>query len=316
MPDGHTKRRAFSWSKTGQNGDLQVITIELQTDGFTKITVQIPPHNSSFIIHNSFHIPFQDAASVENAIHCWAVAHLLGISAEHIAARMEQLEPVEMRLEMKSAIRNSTLINDAYNNDLASLSIALAFAAQQARDRRLTLILSDILQGGKNTERLYRQVADLILEGRVGRLIGIGTEVVRLRGMLPPKFDSAFYTTTAAFLDNIAAHTFQDELILLKGARPFAFERIARRLEHKAHQTMLEVNLTAMVHNLNVYNRLLQPGVKMMVMVKAAGYGSGGGGSGEIAGIPSSGLPRRRLCRRRHRTAASRGDAAHFGAQS
>ncbi|MCY7330718.1 MAG: bifunctional UDP-N-acetylmuramoyl-tripeptide:D-alanyl-D-alanine ligase/alanine racemase, partial [Saprospiraceae bacterium] len=271
IPAGQGPRRTLSWSKTGQPADLQINNIEIQPDGFTQISIA----HSSSIIPPSFRIPFQDAASIENAIHCWVVAHWLGTPVEQIAARMEQLEPVEMRLEMKSAIRHSTLINDAYNNDLASLRIALTFAAQQARGRRLTLIFSDILQSGRNTEKLYREVAGLILDQQVGRLIGIGTEVVQLRGQLPPNFDSTFYPTTTSFLEHITAHIFQDELILLKGARPFAFEQIARRLEHKAHQTRLEVNLTAIVHNLNVYNRLLRPGVKMMVMVKAAGYGSG-----------------------------------------
>ena len=276
IPAGQGPRRTLSWSKTGQPADLQINNIEIQPDGFTQISIAHSAFDhSASIIAPSFRIPFQDAASIENAIHCWVVAHWLGTPVEQIAARMEHLEPVEMRLEMKSAIRHSTLINDAYNNDLASLRIALTFAAQQARGRRLTLIFSDILQSGRNTEKLYREVAGLILDQQVGRLIGIGTEVVQLRGQLPPDFDSTFYPTTTSFLEHITAHIFQDELILLKGARPFAFERIARRLEHKAHQTRLEVNLTAIVHNLNVYNRRLRPGVKMMVMVKAAGYGSG-----------------------------------------
>ena len=284
LPDGHPPRRLFSWTKTGQPADVQIVQMELQPDGSTQITghypsppdAAAPGQDSSFIIqHLNFSIPFQDAASVENAIHCWAVAHLLGASTDDINARMAHLEPVEMRLEMKSAVHGSTLINDAYNNDLASLRIALAFAAQQARDRRLTLVLSDILQGGRDTRKMYQEVAALMLEQRVNRLIGIGPEVTRLEGLLPPDFDRTFYPTTAAFLENIAAHDFRDELILLKGARPFAFEHIARRLEQKAHKTMLEVNLTALVHNLNVYTRLLGAGVKMMVMVKAGGYGSG-----------------------------------------
>ncbi len=274
--DGHPPRRTFSWSKTGQPADLQIVKIELQPDISTQITLRFSTSPDALDpIPHAFKIPFQDAASVENAIHCWAVAHVLGASTDDINARMAHLEPVEMRLEMKSAVHGSTLINDAYNNDLASLRIALAFAAQQARDRRLTLVLSDILQGGRDTRKMYQEVAALMQEQRVGRLIGIGPEVTRLDGLLTPDFDRTFYPTTAAFLENIAAHDFRDELILLKGARPFAFEHIARRLEQKAHKTMLEVNLTALVHNLNVYTRLLGAGVKMMVMVKAAGYGSG-----------------------------------------
>ncbi|MEO6037161.1 MAG: bifunctional UDP-N-acetylmuramoyl-tripeptide:D-alanyl-D-alanine ligase/alanine racemase [Saprospiraceae bacterium] len=274
LPAG--ERRTFSWSATGQPADFQVVEIAAQPDGTTEIALLVPGSDPKFRIpHSAFRIPFQDAASVENAIHCWAVAYLLNVPADDINARMTQLEPVEMRLEIKSAVHGSTLINDAYNNDLASLRIALAFAAQQAKDRRLTLILSDILQGGRDKKKMYQEVAAMMLEQRVGRLIGIGPEVIRLRELLPPDFDSSFYPDTATFLEHITAHEFHDELILLKGARPFAFEYIARRLEQKNHKTVLEVNLTALAHNLNVYARLLGPGVKMMVMVKAAGYGSG-----------------------------------------
>ena len=271
-PSGQPERRTFSWSRTGLPADFQVRNMEAQPDGFTEINIQAAPFR---IPHSAFRIPFQDAASIENAIHCWAVAHLLGATTDDLQARMAHLEPVEMRLEIKRAVHGSTLINDAYNNDLASLRIALAFAAQQAKDRRLTLILSDILQGGHEKKKMYREVAAMMLEQRVGRLIGIGTEVTRLRELLPPDFEATFYPDTASFLENIAAYDFHEELILLKGARPFTFEYIARRLEQKNHKTMLEVNLTALAHNLNVYSRLLGKGVKMMVMVKAAGYGSG-----------------------------------------
>ncbi len=206
--------------------------------------------------------------------------HVLGIPQKQIAERMRRLEPVEMRLELKSGIRHCTLVNDFYNNDLASLRIALQFARHQARTGKLTLILSDILQSGQVATELWEQVAAAVRLHGVGRLIGIGSAIPGIQAFLPAGFDAVFYTDTETFLQNIAVHDFHDELILLKGARPFEFERIARRLEQKAHKTLLEVNLTALVHNLNAYKRLLQPGVRTMAMVKAAGYGSG---SAEVA---------------------------------
>ncbi len=188
---------------------------------------------------------------------------------------MLRLEPVEMRLEVKAAIHGCTLINDAYSNDLASLRLALQFARQQAGKEKLTLILSDILQSGQSGDSLWTEVAEAVQMQKVGRFIGIGHDIQAIQDKLPSSVETVFYPDTERFLEKIAAHDFREETILLKGARTFAFERIARRLEQKAHKTVLEVNLSALAHNLKTYQRLLQPGTKMMVMVKAEGYGAG-----------------------------------------
>lgn len=269
-------RQLFSWSKTGLPADLQIIEILSDPAGSTTIKAAFRQMIELAVVE----IPFSDAASLENAIHCWAAMHVLGSAQKTIAERMRHLEPVEMRLELKSGILHCTLVNDFYNNDLASLRIALQFARQQARNGQLTLILSDILQSGLSAAALWKQVAAAIQLQGVGRLIGIGTAISAIQPYLPADFNAVFYTETEAFLQHIATHDFRDELILLKGARPFEFERIALRLQQKAHKTVLEVNLTALVHNLNVYNRLLRPGTRTMAMVKAAGYGSG---SAEVA---------------------------------
>jgi len=287
----------FSWSKEGREADLQIAEIHTMPGGFTRILGVFSNDDNKNMRGQNTHarqensnlelptpsfieIPFTDAASIENAIHCWALLHLLGIPQEQITARMRRLEPVEMRLELKAGINRCTLINDFYNNDLASLRIALQFASQQTRDGHFTLILSDILQSGQSKSQLYEKVAAAMLEKNVTRLIGIGTEIPALREKLSPNVEATFYPDTEAFLQKLQNADFHDELVLLKGARPFAFERIARRLEQKAHKTVLEVNLTAMIHNLNLYNRLLRPGTKMLAMVKASGYGSG---SAEVA---------------------------------
>ena len=271
---GKPGRRVFSWSREGKSADFQIIDIQMVAGGSTKVSGRFGASDAEI------EIPFTDPASIENAIHCWALMHLTSIPQEQIAVRMRRLYPVEMRLELKAGIQRCTLINDFYNNDLASLRIALQFASQQARAGKLTVILSDILQSGQDKSELYAKVAAALLEKKVSRLIGIGADIPEIAEKLPPGFETAFYPDTAAFLKNLPQHAFLDELILLKGARPFEFERIARRLEQKAHKTVLEVNLTALVHNLNVYNRLLRPGTKMLAMVKAAGYGTG---SAEVA---------------------------------
>src|SRR5204863_628660 len=70
--------------------------------------------------------------------------------------------------------------------------------------------------------------------------------------------------------------------ILLKGARVFEFEQLLPLLEQKVHQTVLEINLSAMLHNLQQYQQAVKPSTKIMAMVKAFSYGSG---SFEIANL-------------------------------
>lgn len=260
----------FSWSKNNLDADVQVKSIVKNTS-FSHLTLE--QKGVSF----SFSIPFIDDASIENAVHCWMLMRYLGIDPSAIAHRMMDLNRVAMRLEMNDAINNSSLINDSYNSDLNSLAIALDFLDQQKQHAMKTLILSDILESGMTDEKLYRDVSQLVQSKGVDRLIGIGEAITKQQDLFSrnKNLSTSFYPSTEAFLHAFSADQFTNETILLKGARPFAFERIGKRLEQKAHETILEIDLNALLHNLSVYHGLLKPQTKIMVMVKAFSYGSG-----------------------------------------
>lgn len=260
-------KKTFSWSQR-EAADLQILQITTnQSQTTIEGLFQNEPHQIT--------IPFTDAASIENAIHCWAILLYLGLSPNLIRSRMAQLEPVEMRLELKEAINNCIVVNDSYNSDLTSLTLALNFLEQQRKKAKQTLILSDILQSGEDQQTLYTKVAQLITEKRINRLIAIGNAVKILQNKMGKSTEIICYKSTEDFLADFDQLKFQDEAILLKGARKFAFERIADRLALKAHKTVLEINLQNLLRNLYLYSRYLQPGVRTMVMVKAAAYGSG-----------------------------------------
>jgi len=222
-----------------------------------------------------FSIPYTDVASIENILHCWTVASLLRVDLEKIGVRSAQLEPIAMRLEVREGINRCTLINDSYNADLNALTIALHFLDQQGTTPKRTLILSDILETGEPQNILYQKVAELLRAHRVNRFIGIGPSVESLSEMLPHNIEQRYFNSTADFLKVMRHADFQQETILLKGARRFQFEKIATLLSQKVHRTVLEVNLDALAHNLNVFNKFLQPETQLIVMVKAAAYGSG-----------------------------------------
>ncbi|WP_161890085.1 bifunctional UDP-N-acetylmuramoyl-tripeptide:D-alanyl-D-alanine ligase/alanine racemase [Pontibacter russatus] len=225
-------------------------------------------------------IPFTDEASVENALHCLAVLLYRRLPLSEIQDRLDRLHPVAMRLEMKEAINGCYLIDDTYNNDLAGLAIALDLLVNQPQRGRRTVILSDLLESGLPEEKLYRQVAELVQARGVERLIAIGEKISRYSSLF--RVPAEFYMSTADFLAQFNPARFRDELMLVKGARVFGFEKIVQAFQQKVHGTVLEVNLDALVHNLNYYRSKLAPGTRLMVMVKAFAYGSG---SFEVANL-------------------------------
>lgn len=236
------------------------------------------------IYNNSFHditIPFTDDASIENAIHCWALllqaSASFGLNKQHdlVLRRFAQLAPVAMRLEMKGGTNNCSVINDSYNSDIGSLSVALDFLNQQQQHQKRTLILSDILQSGRSEEELYADVASQLRAKEIHRFIGIGPALMRQQKLFEGIPSVAFYPSTQDFVSTFDSSSFHNETILLKGARAFEFEQISKLLQQKSHETVLEIDLTAMVHNLNYVRSRLHPGTKLMVMVKAFSYGSG-----------------------------------------
>ena len=222
-----------------------------------------------------YHLPFFDEASIQCCLAVIATALYLGVKPEVLRERMAQLEPVAMRLEVKEGQHGCTLINDTYNSDINSLDIALDFMSRRVNDqRRRTLILSDIFQSGMNYETLYHEVNDLCLKRGVGQLIGIGSHISSASPLFQVS-EKSFFATTEDFLRSDTFRQLHDEVILIKGARLFGFDRITERLEQKVHETILEVNLNAVVDNLNYYRSFLKPDTKLVCMVKADAYGAG-----------------------------------------
>jgi len=256
-----------SWSLKNREA---IIQFKKQTEnGSTQIEATCGGKIFQFII------PFNDSSSVENACHCFAALWTLSQKPGKILTRFKRLSAVAMRLEIKKGINNCLLINDYYNSDLASLSIALSVLHQQAQKGHLKkqVILSDIQQTGLPQAELYRQVNLLLKQYEIDELTGIGPEITANTESFSAKKE--FYVSTQSFANSMVRNHFKNSAILIKGARNFTFEKISALLQQKAHQTVLEIDLNALVHNLNVFKSLLRPSTKIMVMVKAFSYGSG-----------------------------------------
>ncbi len=259
------KIKTFTWSSEDGKADVFVIAKENSDKTELKITFQ----KLCFKII----IPFADQASIENAMHCLMVLLYFRYDQDIIQQRMAMLYPVEMRLKVKNGINNTTIIDDSYSSDFQSLKIALDFLESQKQYKKKTLILSDIFQSGLVTNELYSQVSHLIVSNKINRVIAIGKTISGFKNKFP---NCVAFETTEKFLEGIEQLAFENETILVKGARHFHFEEIVASLEEKTHETVLEINLNAISHNLNFYKSKLHPATKMMVMVKAFGYGNGG----------------------------------------
>ena len=294
----------FSWTRyAAQPADIH-FALDQSTSGSTSLHAQY----SRVGLEAAFTLPFSDEPSVENALHCLAVLLHRQLDPAEIQRRLTRLHPVAMRLEMKLGRHDSYLLDDTYNNDLAGLALALNALGRQSRPGRRTLILSDVLESGLSGQELYARVAALLPAAGVTRLVGIGEEIsAELKNEVKAADEPAAnkpsqavdghssqlstfssqlliqtYPTTEAFLATLDPASFAREVILIKGARRFGFERIVAALQAQQHGTVLEVNLDALSHNLQHYRRQLQPGTKLMVMVKAFAYGAG---SYEVASL-------------------------------
>ena len=224
-------------------------------------------------------VPFTDRASIENIMSCIACMYFMGYDAETIVERIQNLKPLEMRLQLKKGINNSSIIDDSYSNDLASLKISLEFLNQQNQHNSKTLILSE-MEGLAESEKLQQKLIGLLNSSELQKFIWVGNKYPWLKDIEIDLMKE--YATTEEFLEHLTELNLSDESILIKGARKFQFERIVQRLALRSHGTVLEINLNAISNNLMLYRSLIPKNVKLMAMVKAFSYGSG---SFEVANL-------------------------------
>jgi alanine racemase len=260
------KKIVFTWSFINKEVDVFVYKKETENQN-TTLYYKYKGNTQEL------RIPFEDTASIQNAISCLMAMLYFDYDSATIQSRMLLLFPVEMRLKVKNGINNCSLIDDSYSSDFESLKIALDFLESQRQFPKKTVILSDIFQSGLSNEELYSKVSQLIVSNNITRTIVIGETISAFKDIFA---NCIKFKTTNEFISNFDTLGFANETILIKGARSFQFEEIVYLLEEKTHETVLEINLNAISYNLNFFKSKLNPKVKIMVMVKAFGYGNGG----------------------------------------
>ncbi|PRD56476.1 bifunctional UDP-N-acetylmuramoyl-tripeptide:D-alanyl-D-alanine ligase/alanine racemase [Sphingobacterium gobiense] len=251
--------------------DVRVLRIEERKEGNSSIQVIYRKEKVTFTV------PFVDKASIENVLICFTTLLFLGYSLNAIIHKLGRLRPLEMRLQLKTGRYNCSIIDDTYSNDLASLQIALDFLHQQQQHKKKTLILSDM--DGLN-DHLEAKLLSVLRQQNLHRIIMVGKSLHRLQDKLDTLLLS--FDSTEELVRNLGNIAFENETILIKGSRRYHLEDVSKLLVAKSHETVLEINLSALEHNLQMYRSMLPPNVKLMVMVKAFSYGSG---SYEVANL-------------------------------
>jgi len=261
-------KKLITWSLEGLDADIQ--------GSVSGSTLSITYKGKSADIQ----LPFRDAASIENLMHCIASMLFYGYGFDIIDQRVQWLKRLALRLELVNGINGNLIINDCYNADLESLSIAFDFMNQYAIGKSKTLIISDMHQISTDTEKLYTRIAGKITSKAIAKVIMIGKDVETMHDLLPDDVQKGLYPDTHAFLQDLREWNFKDEIILVKGARKFELERVCNRLQSQTHAAQLEIDISALLYNLSKYQGIIPTGTKSLVMVKASAYG---GGSTEIS---------------------------------
>lgn len=263
---GNKQLLSWGWN---QNASLFRIEEVTKSNYQTKVKINYKGNSESILI------PFSDTASIENAMHCVAVLLVLEIDIQVVKDGLFKLQNIPMRLEMKNGIQNSILINDTYNADLQSFKIALEFLSQQAGSKEKVVILSDFMQTGLNPIELNSQLANHIHNHNITHVIGVGKDVVQLEKFLDPFILFSSFPSTNQLIKKLSDFNFNQQAILVKGARTFQLEKVINALSDKAHTATLETDLQAIENNLKFFSQHLNPNTQIIAVIKASAYGSG-----------------------------------------
>lgn len=251
--------------------NVRILHIEERRDGSSSIQVSYEQEIATFTV------PFVDKASIENVLICLTTLLFLGYPLDVILPKLGRLRPLEMRLQLKTGRHNCSIIDDTYSNDLASLQIALDFLHQQQQHKKKTLILSD-MEG--LDDKLQAKLLSVLGRQNLTRIIIVGKSLHFLVDKLATPL--LFFDSTEELVRNLRNIVLENESILIKGSRRYHLEDVSKLLVAKSHETVLEINLSALEHNLQTYRSILPQHVKLMAMVKAFSYGSG---SYEVANL-------------------------------
>jgi alanine racemase len=219
--------------------------------------------------------PFHDQASIDNIYLCLAFIRKWneGLLAKAFAIT-PRLASVSMRAQVRKGLHGNTIIADHYNADIEGLSNVLQLASEINPGDQKVLILSDFLDV-KDTKALWELAIHRMGQYGIGEVAVVGEQwdMIGLQG--PASMEIECFSSTKQIIDSGYLDSIHDKVVILKGGRRFQFEQIENQLVRPVFKTRLEVDLSALRFNWSQIGEILNSEVRRLVMIKAAGYGSG-----------------------------------------
>lgn len=267
-------RELISWSMLGNQADLRILRVTPQSPGRGKNPSSEIIYSWRGLPQRTLRLPLAESADIRNA--SLALSFLLaeGIPEDTVCRRFACLHPIATRLSVSDGGRGCNVVYDSYTSDFTSLVPAVDFIMRRrVPGQRAIVIMSDLRHEARAEMEDYARIADLMRRRGVDLFVGVGPRLLNHAHLFRPS--DLFFPDTQSLLAELRTNVTADAVVLLKGAPEFDFLSAKEVLEERTHETLLEVNLDAIIHNYNYFKSHLPASTGMIAMVKASGYGAG-----------------------------------------
>ena len=272
-------KKLISWSEKNPDASLYIANISNasatskgpEDNEITEIEYE---WHSDVTIKDRIRVSAYRVGDVRNAIYALAVMLHEGYAPGVIARRFSSLHPIDTRISVSDGAGGCSILYDSYTSDLTSLLPAVDFMARRRMPgQRSVVILSDLRHEGASVEEDYCRIAELMKRRSVDLFIGVGPKFEKHSSYFGE--NSLFFPDSSSLAAYLRRSPLMKSIVLLKGSEEFDFRRLKEILEVRTHETVLEVNLDAMLRNYRYFKSHLPASTGMIAMVKASGYGAG-----------------------------------------
>ena len=171
-------------------------------------------------------LPVPGVHNVRNALAATAAATAMGVPMRSIVDGLQQYGGVKGRLQRKAGVHGSTIIDDTYNANPASMRAAIDVLA--ACPGKRVLVLGDMGELGKTAADMHREIGAYAKSAGLDRLLVLGElskEMVAGFGA-----GAQHFGTPEALGEELNKQLAADTTVLVKGSRFMRMERVVALL--------------------------------------------------------------------------------------
>ena len=212
-----------------EKADVRAIHVSSDARHGTSFRLLLPGKSR----HTLVRIKVHGAHNVANALAAAAVGFALNLSGAMIAQGLAKFRPAAMRSQVVTH-HGVRVINDCYNANPASMKAALQLLAHWSPARERVAVLGDMLELGRDTQQMHRDVGRFLASLNLSRLIVCGTlgrdiaEGAREAGMSGSAIVDVPDAAAAAELLRTLVR--QGDVVLVKASRGMKMEQVVHVL--------------------------------------------------------------------------------------